>query len=327
MRSLKISLLVITSIIIVLCGWFFLAGMITEKTVLSNSYYRDLLAETDLSSRLHQEIQEALPEIILEVLAEELEDKLTGEENILMFTMVQLVSNAITESFDEVWLENQFILVIDDILALVKGEQQTLTAVINLHDNMEQFEENLIANLQTFSAEKMEALNIPVEQTGLVAEQILKEIDLPDQIYLADLINGNGQRIPEEIENTISYLQNIRGLYHYMPYIVFMVMLFLLFLLVGFAGGLKWFGAAVIFFSITFLIGMHLINNIIPPVIFVEMDGKLPFSPEIFAAITDFTVNRVSFIPLIITAIGLILVIFGTILGRTTRKAWIKPKG
>ncbi len=321
MQGLKIFTLIIMSITVVISGWVYLAGMGAERTVLSNSYYRDLIAETNLTSVLHKELQEALPDMMLEGMTEDLAEELTDKEKELMRIRLQFVASAITDSFDEAWFEDQFLLVIDDVLALAKGEQQTLTAAINLEGNMKQFQNKLITRLETIPAEIREKLDIPAEQIEQMSEQILAEMDIPDQLYLADLIAENNEGISRNFKDTISYMQTIHGIYQYLPYIVFVLMLLFSCLLAGFAGGLKWFGSAVLFFSTTFLIGIQLVNAQAYPIIFAGMEGEPFFKPELLTAVINYTMARVSIIALISAAAGFIVIISGIIVGKTTQKA------
>lgn len=321
MRRLKIFLLILISIFVVLSGWFYLAGMSAERTVLSNSYYQDLAAETDLVSTLHQELRDSLPQMALQDITKELEADLTEQEKIFMEIGLQIITDAFLQSFDEAWLEDQLLVVTDDVLAVIKGEQQTFTAVINLRENKEQFREKLINSLETLPAELTEMLDIPTAQTEQMAEQILTEMDLPDQIYLADLIAGNGDKMPRDLKNAVSTVQTTRGTYQYLPYFIFVLMLLLSFLLAGYAGGLKWFGGAVVFFSITFLVGIQFSNTLILPVVFSEIKNELPFSPQLFYSAADYTVSSVLIIPLFTAAVGLIFIFSGIILGRANQKA------
>lgn len=68
-RTLALVLVIIVSLLL---GWIYLAGTVVEKTVFSPVYYRGLVVETDFAANLHEELQSALPEMMLEGMQEEM---------------------------------------------------------------------------------------------------------------------------------------------------------------------------------------------------------------------------------------------------------------
>ncbi len=317
MKGLKIFLLIIISILVVLCGWAYLAGMSAEQTVLSNSYYQGLVDETNLVSAIHEELQNTLPDMMLEGMTEDLPDGITPEEEEMMQTRLRLIVTAFTESFDTAWLEKQLLTVTDDLIALVKGEQQTLTATINLKEGKENFRNNLINAVEALPDNVREELDMQEDQVEAMADQIITEMDLPDELSLAGLLEEDV--LTAEMDDTLSTIQNYRS-YSYFSYLIFALLLLFSCLLAGLAGGLKWFGAAAMFFSVTYLLGLQLIRTVFPAMIFAGVEGEPPFSTGLLHSVIDYTVAAATFVPLVSAAVGLVMITAGLVFNKIMRK-------
>lgn len=316
MRSLKIFLLSLVSILVVLNGWNYLVGMSVERTALSSSYYHEMIKETALISELNRELQQALPELIMESLAEEAGRELSEQEKEQIRPWLRLITSAAVDLIDEEWVEDKSLLLIDDALAVARGEQEYLTTSISLDEYKEELQEKLVHALKTLPSELKERLEIPPDEEEAMVQRLMAEADLPDQIYLADLIAENGQTLPEEVETAVSTLQSYRGIYLYLAYIIFVLMFISTLLLAGTAGGMKWYGAALLFSSITFMAGIRFLSTLPPATIFAAVKEELPLSPELLTAILDFTVTRLWLLPLGMSALGLAMVLAGLIISK-----------
>lgn len=323
-QGLKVVILTLISIFAVLTGWVYLAGLSAERTVFSSSYYHDLSNETDLTSALHEELQKTLPDIIIQNMTKELESEiegnLTDQQQIMMHAAIRFVTEALAEVFDEEWFEEHMLLITDDILASVKGEQDELSATIDLQDGKEAVRNKVITALKSLPDDLRNQLNIPENQIENIVDDILDEVDFKEQIQLADLLDQYDEGLSADLNNTISTIQTGRVIYQYIPYIIFVLLFMSCFLLAGFSGSLKWFGAATLIFSSTFLIGVRLFHTLLDPVILFKSASGLSLSPETANAVADYTVASVSIIPIISAAVGFLLLITGVIIGKANQK-------
>jgi len=323
-QGFKIAILTLISIFVVLTGWVYLAGLSAERTVFSSSYYHDLSSETELSSALHEELQKTLPDIIIQHMTQELESEIEGnltvQQQIIMRAAIRFVTDALAEVFDEEWFEEHYLLIVDDILAFVKGEQDELSATIDLQDSKEEVRDKIITALKSLPDELRNQLNIPENQIENIVDDALDEIDFKEQIRLTDLLDQYDEGLSADLENTVSIMQTGRVIYQFIPYIIFALLFMSCFLLAGFSGSLKWFGAAILIFSSTFLLGVRLFHVLLDPVIFFNNASGLSFSPETANAVADYTVNSISIIPIISAAVGFLLLITGVIIGKVNQK-------
>lgn len=318
MRALKVFLLVLISVILVVCGWLYLAGMSAERTVLSTAYYRGLVDEVGLPSAIYEELQKTLAEIMLEGIAEEM----TAEEmDEGMPEQLSIMMGALTRAFDVAWLEEQFLLVTDDILALVEGEQETLTAAIDLQEVKARFRDELIGELEALPDDKKEELDLPPEAIEMMVDKTLAELDIPDQLNLAELIAEDGLLLQHE--GVLAPLQTFQEYFRFIPYLVFALLLLFSCLLAGIVGGLKWFGAASLFFSAGFFIGLQLLRTVFLPPLLASLNGEMPVGPELLRPVAAYTIARAATVPLLCAALGLALLMGGIIYGKVQWKAQV----
>ncbi|MFO7952180.1 MAG: hypothetical protein R6U91_05180 [Bacillota bacterium] len=325
MRGLKKILLLLISVIVIITGWVYLAGLCIENTMLSSSYYHDMMEETELASSLHAELKETLPDMIAKEMTTEMEKQLDNTEvsdfeQEVTRTMLELFTKALADTFDEDRFEDQLLLVIDDLIAFIKGEQQELTATIDIKENKEDIREKMTARIENLPPPVKERMEIPDNQTEKFVDEILTKMNLPDQIHLNEIIREENGELANELEQSISTVQSFRGIYLYLPYITFALMLMSCILLAGLSSGLKWFGAATIFFSATFLLGIHLFPEIIEQLVLPSLESELPLNEEMHQTFFVYTLNNVTLLPLISGAVGLVLLLGGWLSGALGRK-------
>ncbi len=265
--GLKIVGLILTSIILFFAGWVYQSNLGLERTLLNTDYYRSFFQEVGLASMLHQEFQELMIP--------------AADTAGMPGTPPGDVSQG--DAFSEEWMEEQLLLIIDDYLAVIKGEQQTFTAVLDLREVKENLMQGQEAELQVLYA------------------------DLPDQIPLQDIMGADAE-MWEELQEEISSIHQSQRIYNFAQYIFFAFLLLCCFLMAGPAGALKWFGSATLFSGITFWgmlqVGDYLVASLFPPEI-AELQ-----------LIVNHLFSSISRLSLIYAAVGLALLASGIIWGR-----------
>lgn len=323
-KALKLSSVILLSIMMVLTGWFYLTGLSAERTMLNRTYYQNLAHETGFIAEAHQELKGALSSLVVEVVTSELEREaeveLTAEEREIIHGGLDLITLAMAEVFYEEWLEDHFLLITDDVLDLLNGEKQDLTSVINISEGKDRMEEKLIASLEILPADLRDKLNIPVAHVELIVDRFMGEIAFPEEFQLAYLMERGGDSVSEDVEIVVSNLQNVRRLYRYLPPVFFPIFLLLFILLAGPAGGLKWFGATALFISSTFFVGIRLVQSVFIPVLFSGNEVDLTLSPglilnlepgPVLFIVADYTVSSILIILLLSMLVGAVFLIAG----------------
>jgi len=295
------------SLLVIMNGWIYLAAMNLERTILNSAYYQSLIHETDLTGTLYRELEESLPDILLEQIEGKIIEAKTKEEEILITASMNIMITFFKQAFDEAWFEEQLILVIDDFLALFKGEQKHLEAVIDLSEGKESFIKAVSAFIEKGTIAYRGNLVLSPEYI----DSLFNSMDIPDQLVMSELIGDHIN--PAGLERVVSTQRLARWAYNYLSYAAFALFLLLSCLLAGFGGGLKWFGAASLFSGLTYLIFLQLIKLIISPVLMSTLSNDFTFIPNLVNMIIDNTISVISTGPIIYAAIGLALIIIGII--------------
>ena len=302
MKALKTLVMVIVFIILVVCLWVQMAALSAERTVLNSDYYRGLFTETDIPAHLHVVIEAGL--------TNRLQDDLMADIPVEGFSeaVQQILMGSLMYAFDQAWLERNLLLVTDDILGFVKGEQDKLQAEIDLRENKSRMEQYLAASLEDlFETTFYGMVEVPegvLQNTGV----LVQELDLPDRIMLADLIDEDSAEM-----QTVLALQTTRSYFRVVPYLFMAVLALFIYLLAGTRVGLKWFGTAFLVAGITFFLGLQLIQRVFATPFAVGLEAKIPFGPEVMVSAFQYTVGRASTIPIIVAVIGLALLVGSTV--------------
>lgn len=75
------------------------------------------------------------------------------------------------------------------------------------------------------------------------------------------------------------------------------------------------------FYSATFLLGIQFLRGVLPAKIFAGIEGDPPFSPDLVQTVIDYSVSTASVVPLLSTAVGLILLIAAFVIEKTVKIA------
>ena len=318
--------LVLISIMMVLSGWVYLAGMSLERTMLGRPFYQGLAGDTDFITNIHQELENSLTVVIEESVFSELEREvgadLTEEEEQIIGNRLQDITLGLAEVFYEEWFEEQFLVISDDMLAFLQGEQQDLTAVIDLQEGKDRMQEQLIASLETLPPEMLVKFSIPADQIDPLVDRFMAEIDFPGQIKMADLTDNIRDSDFKRAEIATSFLQSARGIYRYLPYIIFAFLFICFIIVVGFSGALKWFGALTLFYSITFLGGILFFYRYYVPGLLAGIETEtgllLSLEPFLHTAV-DYAALRIITFIVFCAVVGAIFLVAGMLSEKVVR--------
>lgn len=321
MRELSIFILILVAIAMIFTVWVGLAGLGVERTLLNDDYYETLFAETGLVSIVHAEIESRLPEVIIAQQSEEMIPAvaagLTEEERLVIEARLTAIFEAVGQVYDADWLEGQLLVAIEDILRLVKGEQDHLSATIDLSERRPQLVAILAEELAAIPGDMGREEDIPPELIELLAAEITAEA-IPDRVELSELIGVNG--LAPELRQTLDRLSIYRFLYLFGAWALFGLLLICNIALAGLAGGFKWSGLATAFSGFTFLAALLLLWAIYPAFLLGAAAAELPLPEKALQAAFSHSVRFLLPIPLACTVVGLTLFGAGLIAGSRTRR-------
>ncbi len=224
MKIIKKITVAIFFFLSVFTGWVAITGIGMEETVLTSEYYWDLIESGRFSAGFYGEIKNALSsELARELQVRELEGEL---------------GSLIRDTLDIKWAEQQFFTSAEDIISLMRGEQDELSHVIDMSEINIRFRENLAG--------------APPETRGK-----LEDFELPREIPLADVFRA--LRFPENIETQLAGSRSplrVRA-----PYFFLAVFLAGFFILSGFKVGLGLFGFAITLSGISYYFFLYLAGN------------------------------------------------------------------
>lgn len=229
MKALKVVALILVFIILLMTSYINLVSIGVDRTMLSSSFYSLILTEDDLIEQVHEEFQDEiyqqlhrqmkaeamadLPDDLPQQKKEEVKEEIEGNID----KPVSIIVNSFARAFDTEWLANQSQLLVDDILFWIKGEQDELTATLDLKTEIQGLKHYLVEEFEKLSDEELEKLNLSPEKIEPAVAEFVNDIDTPDKIYLQDI---KEDKMPYEIKEIRSYIQSYRGLALIIPFIV-----------------------------------------------------------------------------------------------------------
>lgn len=316
-QFLKVLTLVFLAVILFAAGWIYCAGMGVEKTALNQSYYRGILEKTEAIDTLYEVLELQLTEQIHKDMSKEKpeDDPVGMPGDVMPEKLTEILVGSVVKAFHREWLREQFLLATGDLTSWLKGKQDNPTLAIALRENREILKDELITGFEELAAD-IGTLPHPDGVESMV-EEILQEMDLPEEIALADLLS---EKITPELENKIANARLIRSYFLYIPYILFGLLLLFNFLLAGIAGGLKWFGATALFSGATFIIGLHTARSLLLIPNIRGMDMEIPGALDTITTLAVYTVSRLTTVPLILAGLGLLLLVTGIVLSKSKKK-------
>lgn len=332
LHALKTIALMLLAVILIVTSWAYMAFLGMERTALNTSYYKHIFSETDLLPAVHGQLQDQMKENILSDMAAEHEkmmeeipvtESLEQHEHVIeqdteqpSEELMDTMMGALGRTFHVEWLERKALRVIEDSLALVKGERDGLTVVLDLGDRRERLHEELTKEMKQWPPEMLADIDIEPGDVEEGAARMVEEFDLPAQLDLSQL--GEEIITPAAAE-TISSVQKGRTYFLFVPYLLFAVIFILDYRLAGFYGGMKWFGAALFISGCTFLVGALAVPSLLTAVFAANME-ELPLESATITAVVQYTAGRMALVPLIFVAMGLALLLGAIIKGKKNRE-------
>ncbi len=298
MDIVKTATLVLICGLAVVAGWAFIVSEQIERSILDAGFYADLMEEADIPVILHAQILDSLREEMLEGAPPDAADAFVS---------------SLGTALEPRWIGEQMNVVIRDMVAFISGEQESLTAVIDLHEVKERFRHELntaIAELPDEYRDDLDFLDDPDAEPG----DLLDAIDMPDHLILEEFWqNGDGA-----LGEVASRIQRYRRYLRWFSLTVLIILIVLTCLLVGPGHGLQWFGGATILSGLLFALALWLTGFVLSPR-FAEFDfvtaADFADIPWLMTAV-EFTVNRLYAAPIMYSGIGLIVLVAGLVVTR-----------
>ncbi len=298
MKFLKIFLLVILAIFFIFFSFVYMLGVGVDRTLLNIDYYENIVEEYNIFENLHQNLRD-------EFLVETQESPVDKE--------TKLVNEALVKTFSPEWIEEQSLIILEDVILYVKGDKEEIDTKINLSEKEDKYKEALI---QGFS--DLDYINNDIEGLNpeALASEILAEMDfMQEDIYIGEVVEEEAPEIMEFLDSA----KMIRGYFPIIAYVTMGIVLVIMCLLATLPGGFNWYGASMLIagaklFAILFL-SNHFINSSM-----IQEVGDIPLEAGVVASVISRTTSQIMVIPLVYGAIGILLIIIGTLLKKAKKK-------
>ncbi len=298
MKSFKIILLAAISLVLVAAGWIYQAGLSAGQTVFSSTYYHEAVAETELTSYIHEVEQDRL----MEEMSAEMPDN-----------MAMVVTRVFLTVFDEQWVGEKLLVVSDDVVLYITGEQPALRAVIDLREEKEQLGKNLELALTVIPGQILSMLGFDPQELDDLAVALVEQMPLPDLITVQDLLAMNS--LNGDLASLLNMARHYHSYYLYVSFAVFILMLFAAYRLAGIPAALKWFGASAVISGAGFYIAMQAGRFVLPTMFELGMVDESFYGSEAYISVMNFSVERMLHIPAYYTLFGILVVLAGLLTG------------
>ena len=299
MKGLKLFAVIIIFLVLISVGWLLQGGLSANRTIFDQGYYEQMLVETNLSTGIHEHLQET----ILEEMSEEMPDH-----------MAAVVTRVLLMVFTEEWFEEQTIMITDDFVRYITGEQQSIQAVIDLREEKEELSAKLEMALTVIPEQILRMLGFDPEELYLLAEALIDQMPLPDRLPVEQLLME--QEAGRDLLNLLSLARLFYIVYGYLTAAAFILGLLLLYFLAGPFGAMKWFGAAALLSGISFFLVLQGWDSFSP--LFQEL-GLIRsdlFETNLFINVFGYSINLIRHIPLYYSLFGLAALLCGIAAGK-----------
>ena len=297
MKILKTFLLILLSAMFLTFSFMYISILGIERTLLNQDYYEGLVYEVDVFADVHENLIGIFPE-----------QTETADSN----EFETLVTETLIDTISKNWLEEQFLNITKDLLGYIKGDNEDITASIDLKPQKKLLVDNLIEELQNTDKVHDE---LPELQPEVIASDITEESDLPDEIYLNEVLEEPLTAIEAEIDT----VRTARDYFHIGSYVFFGIMLLLMCLLAGISSGLKCYGINMIVPGVAYAGSFFLFKNIIDISTF-NISEDIPITSQTIFAIFEYTINHFIEIGVVYATIGILITLLGFLLGKKKRK-------
>ncbi len=299
MKGLKLFAAIIIFLVLISVGWAYQGGLSANRTIFNQDYYEQMLVETNLSTSIHEHLQET----ILEEMSEEMPDH-----------MAAVVTRVLLMVFTEEWFAEQTIMITDDFVRYVTGEQQSIQAVIDLREEKEELSNRLEMALTVIPEQILRMLGFDPEELYLLADVLIEQMPLPDRLPLEQLLME--QEAGRDLLNLLSLARQFCSVYRYITAAVFILGLIVLFFLTGLSSALKWFGAAALLSGVSFYLALQGWDIILPVMLELGLISGGLFETGFFYDVLEYSVNLVAIVPFYYTLFGLAVLVVGSAIGK-----------
>ena len=308
----KVLLILLSTFVVLFCWAFMFESDLTNK-IIDQSFMEQLVEEIPIAEIANRQaalmIAEQIPKDNPPVIIEQL-------------------PIAFTEVIDEAWIEGTILAVTEDILNTLTGEQESLRAVIDLHQEKDLIFEQMLTQLDQLSHEELMQGGIPLPQGAdiyMIAPNLEGPIKdgLPDTFVLAELIDQAG--LPMNIAEIQNLYQRVRR-FHTIGLFVFIPLSIILYLLLaGIPNALKWSGFTLLIAGVVYIIAMVVVRNMgVTAVSAMELpfglDGEL-LAPAVRMAVQKFMASAI-----ICVIIGAVLAAAGMFLPKRYSKQFLSTR-
>lgn len=299
MKGLKLFAIIVFFLVLISVGWVYQGGLSANRTIFDQDYYGQMLAETNLSAGIHDYLQET----ILEELSDEMPDH-----------MAAVVTRVLMMVFTEDWFEEQTIMITDDFVRYVTGEQQSIQAVIDLREEKKELSDRLEMALTVIPEQILRMLGFDPEELYLLAEVLVERMPLPDRLPVEQLLME--QEAGRDLLNLLNLARQFCGIYRYLTAAAFILSLIILYFLVGPFRALKWFGAATMFSGASFFLALRVWDNFLPVMLELGLINGDLFETAVFYDILEYSVSLITIVPIYYTLFGLAVLAVGIAFGK-----------
>jgi hypothetical protein len=279
---------------ILLFSLFAQAGAGLEKTLLDADFYRALSSELEV------------PTLVQSYLLK----RLFARENMELLPD-SFLYRAVAAAASPEWLGQQIDKAAGELLALLKGEQETLVLAVNLRERKDVFKDELIGGLSRVQLEKLEL-------TGSFVETFIEQAGFPDELILADFspVDDPGSGA----ESALRLVRQARGFYRVLPYLALGALLLLYCYWRGPVKGLGLFGGTLFAGGLSGLLGLYTAAPLLLaaaahriPALEGASASSISANPHLAASAVRIIQQSLLPIPLKVAASGLTLLLAGQI--------------
>ncbi len=299
MKGLKLFALIVIFLVLISVGWMLQGGLSASRTIFNQDYYEQMLVETNLSTSIHELLQET----ILEEMSEEMPDH-----------MAAVVTRVLLMVFTEEWFEEQTIMVTDDFVRYVTGEQQSIQAVIDLREEKKELITMLEMALTVIPEQILRVLGFTPEELYVLAEVLIEQMPLPDRLPVKQLLME--QEAGRDLLNLLTLARQFCSVYRYLTAAAFILGLLLLYLLSGPFGALKWFGMAALLSGASFYLVLQGWDIAMPIILELGLINVDLLETTAFNNVFEYTATLITIVPFYYAIFGLTVLAVGAVSGK-----------
>lgn len=278
MALIKVSILLLVSIILVAISWMFLLGQGAESTLLDHSFHEKvvegsgatLAIQDGIVNNAMSEMQEGYPDVVLDE-----------------------VEGSLRSTFDEEWIEVQVLNVSSAFIDAAEGRPAEVT--VPLEEKRAEFLADMRARVGQYSDRELAAAGISEEMWAGISESMTEDlvISMPEQ--------DTGESVIDAI--------------HLLP-VILLVSLILVFAvywaLAGWMAGLIWMGGAMLLSGVSFLSILYSVSYWATP-LSSAVDTQYPL---ILAHLMSMMASEMTLVPVVYSIVGALILFAGVVLVR-----------